>query len=143
MSATIPTLSPTGSCGLGGLAQAIAAPHYPGLRLTIPAREALEAAGAQIVPAGATDHGAQLWDLTLGDQQPAGLVAEHLRAGVFGIRMVDEPEYPDRAIQDYWTTLDLQPCPICTAPIVWWEAGYVPGHRICTGPEHHHLMPEK
>lgn len=32
-----------------------------------------------------------------------------------------------------WWEVALPPCPDCGADIVWYEAGYVPGTRKCTG----------
>jgi len=34
---------------------------------------------------------------------------------------------------DYWAAVSDVPCPVkgCTQTIVWYEAGYVPGYRVC------------
>lgn len=77
---------------------------------------------------------------------PAGLVAvlidgdEQYR----GLRMRDEPPFPgewhDGGVAWYergqWV-----PCPVprCGRALVWYEAGYVPGYRICTRGHHAQL----
>ena len=34
---------------------------------------------------------------------------------------------------DYWAAVSDVPCPVegCDQTVVWYEAGYVPGHRVC------------
>jgi len=34
---------------------------------------------------------------------------------------------------DYWSAVSTVPCPVpgCTQTVVWYEAGYVPGYRVC------------
>lgn len=104
-------------------------------RATIPAREALEAAGATFDPITGSGY-----RITPGEQMPAGIVAVHLNESPWlGIRMASEPEYPGEHA-DYWRQVDFTPCPVCGAPVVWYEAGYVPGYRVCTGPKHHHSL---
>jgi hypothetical protein len=55
------------------------------------------------------------------------------------LRMENEQEYPDEHIE-YWGTADFLPCPECGKPLCWYEAGFVPGYRVCTGREHHHCL---
>jgi hypothetical protein len=73
---------------------------------------------------------------------PAGLLAVSIVGddGPVGIRLAAEPEYPGECGLDYWVTLDIMPCPRCHAPLVWWEAGFVPGYRVCAGRRHHHWL---
>ena len=106
-------------------------------RATIPVVEALQAAGAKIeaLPAPAIGY-----RITLGETMPAGIVAVHLNESPhLGLRMTNEPEYP-REFADYWRQVDWTPCPVCDAPVVWYEAGYVPGYRVCAKPPHHHSL---
>lgn len=56
-------------------------------------------------------------------------------------RLTIEPPYPNEMPDDnMWTEAMLTPCPKCGAALVWWEAGYVPGYRVCAGPKHHHYI---
>ncbi len=34
---------------------------------------------------------------------------------------------------DYWTSVTDVPCPVpgCKQTVVWYEAGFVPGYRVC------------
>jgi hypothetical protein len=119
-------------------------------RLTIPAREALLAAGAAIEPVVAPperDITGRLarstiphWRVSLGQRAPRGLVVAQLAGGTaLCIRRADEPEWPGAEVPSHWHTLDLTPCPRCGSALVWYEARYVSrGYRVCAGPEHHH-----
>jgi len=109
------------------------------VRLTIPAREALEAAGAKITLTPDRD-GVTLYTVELSDRVPRDIVAAHIRnTDHLGLRLAIEPEYPGE-ISSYWETLDFTPCPKCAAPLIWYEAGYVPGYRVCAGSKHHHML---
>lgn len=106
-------------------------------RATIPAVEALRAVGATAEPLPSPASG---YKITLGDKMPTGIVAVHLNESPYlGLRMVMEPEYP-MEFADYWRQVDFTPCPVCDAPVVWYEAGYVPGYRVCTRKPHHHSL---
>lgn len=39
---------------------------------------------------------------------------------------------PPRGL-DWWAAVTDVPCPVadCTQTVVWYEAGYVPGYRVC------------
>lgn len=105
-------------------------------RATIPAIEALREAGATIVAVDNNEY-----QITLGPQMPKGIVAVDVFGSFNGcIRMEHEPEYPMGEHPNYWRQVDFTPCPVCGAPVVWYEAGYVPGYRVCTGPKHHHSL---
>lgn len=118
-------------------------------RLTIPAREALEAAGATITPIESpvifADRSnwvrdpAPHWQVALGRRCPSGLVVATMAGGnAQCIRTTEEPPWPDELPSSMWTELDLTPCPKCGHALVWYEAGFVPGYRVCAGPDHHH-----
>jgi hypothetical protein len=145
----------------------VAAPVYDELRLTVPAREALVRHGNEVELRGATTlngdarhapedtsvppskrrgHPYQVWRVTLRGTVPDGLVlclvgqgGEQHRA----LRLHVEPEYPGE-----WPAAALAwhergawvPCPACQAPLVWYEAGYVPGYRVCAAKPHHHVQ---
>src|SRR5438105_4031429 len=108
-------------------------------RATIPVLEALEVAGATALPLPPPDYG---YRITLGKVMPAGIVAVHLNSNPhIGLRLDVEDQYPIE-FPDYWAQVDFTPCPQCGAPVVWYEAGFVPGYRVCTQPPHHHLLAE-
>jgi hypothetical protein len=111
------------------------------VRLTIPAREALQRAGASITPEPA-DGGHQIYTVALGNTVPEGVVAVRIvGTDHLALRMDIEPEYPGE-IGTLWEQADFSPCPVCGAPLVWYEAGYVPGYRVCARPPHHHVLVE-
>ena len=113
-------------------------PLYENVRLTIPAREALEAANAEVAPDGPQTYSVRL---SPNDRVPdlvAAIVSDDVR-GYVALRLPDEPEYPGEE-PTYWQQLDFSPCPKCGKPLVWYEAGYVPGYRVCTGKAHHHVL---
>jgi hypothetical protein len=125
----------------------ISLPVYEELRLTIPAREALERAGNVCAPTRtAWIGGPQLYTVTL-RQPPEGIVEcliGHRTEQHHGLRLTGEPEYPGEwpegkgiAWHEHSAWL---PCPKCGSALVWYEAGYVPGYRICTGHRHHHVQ---
>jgi len=100
-------------------------------RATIPVVEALQAAGAKVEPLPGGEH--QIYRITLGKTMPKGIVAKsvpHSGHWSYGLRMDNEPEYPTEH-PDMWLQVDFTPCPKCGAPVVWYEAGYVPGYRVC------------
>lgn len=123
-----------------------------GVRLTIPAREALEAAGAVVTPAGQASNGAPLYDIRLGPEVviPTGLVLTHTQIRhphggyelPLSVRLSVEPPYPGEVdeVVSIWNHADLTPCPTCGRGLVWYEAGYVPGYRVCAGWQHHHWI---
>lgn len=68
---------------------------YEDLRLTIPAREALERAGNTCTPSRtAWPGGPQLYDVTLRTAPDGGLVLCLIGSGDRGMRLAAEPEYP-------------------------------------------------
>lgn len=116
---------------------------YERVRLTIPAREALQAANALIVTeANDAKTGASLYTVTLSAQErvPVDLIAGHI-AGTdhTTLRLSEEEEYPHE-IPMFWEQVDFSGCPKCGKPLIWWEAGYVPGYRVCSGRSHHHVI---
>lgn len=129
-----------------GLRVPIRPAQVSSVRLTIPARESLEASGAKIAEECEPEPG-PLYTITLGQTIPSGLVVSATMVpcadgrGYYrriSLRMEDEPEWPGEEPAAYWDQLTLTPCPRCQAPLVWWEAGFVPGYRVCAGPRHHH-----
>lgn len=121
---------------------------YDHVLLTIPARERLEAAGATVarldgepLPALPTMPMSRVaYRVTLGPTMPAGLVAccipDHCGDAV---RTEDEPEWPIEH-DDMWARVRWTPCPQCGAALVWYEAGFAPGYRVCAHPPHHHCL---
>lgn len=103
-------------------------------RMTIPAREALERVST--VRDGAFFY----------QRPPVGIVA--VLAALpddsgyeTAFRCADEPPFPgEQPNPDMWVEVDLTPCPKCGSALVWYEAGYVPGYRVCAGDEHHHWI---
>lgn len=112
-------------------------------RLTIPAREALQRAGSSVeITDRLSDIGAPVYLVRL---DPDLIAPDHIHAcRVIGdselcLRMDDEPEYPGE-IEDYWGSLLFRRCPECGHPLAWYEAGNVPGYRVCTGEARHHVL---
>lgn len=109
-------------------------------RMTIPAREALER--VSILRDGAYYF----------ERPPTGIVvvlAPIIEAGaptsgyMAALRCDNEPQFPgERPNPDMWIEVDFTPCPKCGAALVWYEAGYVPGYRVCAGKAHHHFIAE-
>lgn len=123
----------------------VQAPVYERLRLTIPAREALRKAGNDTEPDDDASLDSYTWRVTL-RRPPAGLVmvlVGRLNQS-HGLRMVNEPEYPgewpDGQGIGVYERAQWVPCPTCGASLVWYEAGYVPGYRICSGKSMHHVQ---
>ncbi len=114
------------------------APPTHEVRATIPVVEALRMAGATVDSLPSPRIG---YLVTLGETMPSGVVAVHLNGPSpnIGLRMADEPEYP-MEFENYWSQVDFTPCPVCSAPVMWYEAGYVPGYRVCAKPPHHHSL---
>lgn len=107
-------------------------------RATIPVIETLKKAGATLEPLLSTDGG---YSITFKDIMPSGIVAVHLNKSEprIGLRLETEDPYPQEH-PDYWATVEFTPCPVCQAPVVWYEAGYVSGYRVCTKAPYHHSL---
>jgi hypothetical protein len=130
--------------------QTIEMPTYQNIRITVPCREALENAGATVVP-----QADETYSVKLGELIPPGLVAVHARVPhqnggwlqILSLRMEIEPEFPLECLGDPWRILDFTPCPKCGAPLVWYyETGFVRKFRVCIKKPHHHWeakMPSK
>lgn len=74
------------------------------VRVTIPAREAIVAAGGSVRADSRDPMGHQTYSVMLPESVP-GMVLCHVRPGPDGIRMTDEPGYPGE-----------QSCPRCGYP---------------------------
>lgn len=108
------------------------------VRATVLVRDALAAAGATITP---DPDGLSVY-VILGDTMPAGIIAVEVPGPPYvsaALRMSDEPEYPIE-YPTGWRQVDWTPCPTCGAPLVWYEAGYTAGYRVCSRPPHHHAQ---
>lgn len=114
------------------------------VRLTIPAREALLAAGndvGSLPPSGATY---PLYTVTLLRPPPGLVVVEcgephgpyGARHHLLGLRLASEPEFPYESPAAWYDRGALVPCPECGAALVWAEAAFVPGWRLCLGGGH-------
>lgn len=146
---------------------AVATPVHDALRLTIPVREALERADnrcervevrapngespyrhddASVPPSVRRGLPYTLWRVTMAGRVPPGIVLCLIGQGKEqhrGLRLDDEPTYPGE-----WADGGLAwhergewvPCPSCGAPLVWYEAAYVPGYRVCAARPHHHAQ---
>lgn len=55
------------------------------------------------------------------------------RHDIHGGGTVDCPVYDMRPKPDYWAAVTDVPCPVrgCRQTVLWFEAGYVPGYRVC------------
>lgn len=135
----------TTKTGLSREYATIAAPAYGPLRLTIPAREALDRNGNHVERVAGEFVG-PMYRVTLAGDIPAGVVLCLIGYGSDqhrGLRLDDEPEYPGEwrdgglswAERGSWV-----PCPQCGAALVSHEAGYVPGYRVCARAPHHHAQ---
>ena len=107
-------------------------------RMTIPAREAIAAVSK--VEAGAYYYGQPpiglLWVL-VPPMEPGSHPGSYMPA----LRLAWEPPYPgEREDTDMWRAADVARCPKCGAALVWYEAGYVPGYRVCAGSAKHHYI---
>lgn len=99
-------------------------------RLTIPAREALLRAGNTI---DRPPMAAGLPVVTL-HSPPPGLIV--VMADVMGeqsiaVRTTGEPPWPHEFDAAWHERGAWIPCPTCGAALLWCEAGFVPGWRIC------------
>ncbi len=125
---------------------------YESVRLSDGARAALEKAGARIEPAKKPEgRKIPVWDITLtGEVTMPDLVvvmtnipADDPRSpyswhSTVSLRLPSEPEFPGEHPASVWDWAEWQPCPECGAPLVWYEAAYVGGYRVCARPPHHH-----
>lgn len=101
------------------------------VKLTVPAREELERAGNTCRKLQTVF---VLWQVTL-DRPPSGLVC--VRASeALALRMEWEPEYPSEIPASWWDRGYFTPCPTCGRALVWFEAGYALGHRVCLSGHH-------
>jgi hypothetical protein len=130
---------PSIRCVDGGLV--VEAPSYEVSRLTIPCHEALERASNRVEDAGHT------YRITLAGRIPLGVIEAVLGAGTEqhrGLRLDIEPPYPGEWPEDavaWYERGQWVPCPAphCGRALVWYEAGYVPGYRVCTRGHHAQL----
>lgn len=132
-------------------------PVYDRLRMTIPVREALErrtrdalGAGNEVwlddLPPSACLPGHSTYSVRL-VRPPLGIVEVLIGHGNEqhrGLRLDSEPEYPGEWPEDSGAVAwhergQWVPCPVCGAALVWYEAGYVPGYRICLRQHHAQL----
>jgi hypothetical protein len=103
-------------------------PVVEDLRLTIPAREAVEGENRVIVQD--TPDGPR-YDVQL-VRPPAGLeVVSIIGTGEIGVRLEGEPEYPGEHEAAWWHRGAWVGCPECGHALLWCEAGFVPGWRVC------------
>ena len=118
-------------------------------RATVPAIEALVAAGNEVERAGArVGEGAALgaaqeggpWTVYL-SRPPCGIeVVRIVGTADVAIRLDIEPAYPGETPAAWHERGDMVPCPECGAALGWAEAGYVPGWRVCMGPARHFAL---
>jgi len=83
-----------------------------------------------------------LYKVQLSGTLPDDIIACHTNETQFidaSLRLQNEPEYPNE-YKDYWKQVDWLPCPECSSAIIWYEAGYVPGYRICSKRPYHHCL---
>ncbi len=132
-------------------------PVHEAIRLTIPAREALTRAGNAVDP-GLSQPGSMqvamtgtipnvlMWRVTMMGTVPSGLVLALIGHGAQqhrGLRLTSEPEYPSewRDGVAWYERGEWVPCPRkgCGRALVWYEAGYAPGYRVCTAGHHAQL----
>jgi len=50
-----------------------------------------------------------------------------------GTGAIEHEVFQMPAQRDYWSSVTIVPCPValCVQTVVWYEAGYVPGYRVC------------
>ena len=118
------------------------------IRLTIPAREAIERAWAQAPEAQVRARGGLRAVKNEIDRPPsaAGIPVVTLRTpptgltivtvqceGVqtLGARTVEDGQWPVEFEAPWWDRCAWVPCPTCGATLLWCENGFVPGWRIC------------
>jgi hypothetical protein len=60
------------------------------------------------------------------------MIQEHDLDGQ-GLREHEVYRMPSRSEVDFWVSVTDVPCPVagCRNTVVWYEAGYVPGYRVC------------
>lgn len=120
-------------------------------RMTLPVREAFLRAGNEIAITGIRDTGCDLVELLTCHEMRRppdgnimvcliGYAAMHGRPDTqhYGLRFGCEPEFPCEwpNFHDKWQQGYFAPCYKCGASVVWHEAGYVPGYRICLNGHH-------
>ena len=123
-------------------------------RATIPTIEAIlrepgnrveRPAGVKVRPGsvfGAAQEPSGLWAIWLA-RPPAGIIVVRiLGSSDVAIRMADEPEYPGEVPAAWHERGEWTPCPAqgCGRALLWAEAGYVPGYRVCAGGGHYSLL---
>lgn len=125
----------------------VAPPLYLDLRMTIPAQEAV-IGGVNAVAEMSWPEGGSgpRYAVCLAGKVPSGLVLcliGHQDEQHRGLRMEGEPQYPGewRDGIAWHEQGDWVPCPHrrCARALIWYEAGYVPGYRICTAGHHAQL----
>lgn len=104
---------------------------------TYPAREALEREGNRVAATDTVRYGVTLYSVEL-VRPPEGLrlvLIGHGAEQYHGLRLGSEPEYPgewpDGEGIAWHEHGQLVACPECGHALLWCEAGYVPGWRIC------------
>lgn len=129
----------------------IAAPVIEDVKMSIPAMEALEREGHVVTLSRAAAKTDPYYTVELcGKRMPRRLdvsirLIECEQGGYYErvvLRTEEEPEWPGIVPDEMnmWLLAEWLPCPVCAAPIVWYEAGFVPGYRICTRPPYHHSL---
>jgi len=118
-------------------------PTYRVRALTGVALEALVRGGNEV------SAGESCYMVTLSGDVPVGLVVGAIPNPATGaiddestcLRMMREPRFWNEHEPLSWACYgQWLPCPACGAALVWFEAGYVPGYRICVRKPHHHAM---
>lgn len=121
-----------------------APPVYQRVRMTIPARELLQQ-GGNIVELDPDETRHRAYTVTLAGRVPAprlGLTLVLVGRGHeqhYALRLASEPPYPDEwpaGAVPWYLRGEWVPCPRCGGALVWYEAGYVPGYRLCTRGHH-------
>lgn len=104
--------------------------------LTVRAREALIAAGNHI-----KQEDDDTWLVVLTTPVPAVVVTcrNSKTCTMTALRLQDEPPWRDEFPAPWHEIGDWVACPKCGAALVWYEAGYVPGYRICLRGHHAQL----
>lgn len=124
-----------GRTGLLPPSTGIAPIVYEDLRMTIPVRELLMRHGATVVQV------VEDWMVTLGSRMPEGILAvQTIGEWRIALRLGSEPHWPMEVEAGWDVRACWLPCPKCGAPLVWCEAGYVPGYRVCAKAPYHHVL---
>lgn len=126
----------------------LVAPKYE-TRLTIPAREAIDRAWADAAAKPSRRPGGIRWLKNEIDRPPsaAGIPIVTLRTPPvvclvivhveimgeqsMGVRTVEDGPWPGEFAAAWYDVGAWVPCPTCGAALLWCEAGFVPGWRIC------------